>query len=197
MATTKGTGRTEARTGTRTPAASSRSIEKAKPAPSPVRVAATRARAGRKIQKKMPVIWEDGSVSRPSARGSKAVQPPPARGPITSRLPLSRGTDGLANVATAAIQEFWEKFHHYHRLQAELEKLYLWFEEFEQVLKRDNQELDRVLSGVQSIYRPPAEVLGKPIAKRPARARAAAVEPDGTRLARGSAVRRGTPVKSR
>jgi|GEM_PF-6868484 len=116
--------------------------------------AATRARAGRKIQKKMPVIWDDGSVSRPSARGSRAVQPPIQYGPVTSRLPLSRATGGLTDVATTAMGEFWEKFHHYHRLQAELEKLYLWFEDFEQKLSRDNHELDRILSGVQALYRP-------------------------------------------
>lgn len=131
---------------------------------------------GRKIQKKMPVIYEDGSVSRPGARGSRAVQPPPAHGPITSGLPLFRATDGLANIATASIEEFWAKFHQYHRLQAEAEKLYLWFEEFEQKLARDNRELDRVLAGVQSIYGPPFETVARTIARRPARARAAAAE---------------------
>ncbi len=121
-------------------------------------VAAPRRRApgaGRKIQKRMPVIWEDGSISRPGARGSKAVQPPPARGPVTSALPLSRAHDGLANVAVAGVEQFWEKFHQYPRLQADLEKLYLWFEDFEQSLKRDNQELARILSGVQSLYLSP------------------------------------------
>ena len=140
-------------------------------------VAAPRRRApgaGRKIQKRMPVIYEDGSISRPGARGSKAVQPPPARGPITSSLPLSRAHDGLANVAVAGVEQFWEKFHQYHRLQAELEKLYLWFEEFEQTLSRDNKELDRVLAGVQALQRPPAETVARTAAKRPTRARATA-----------------------
>ena len=132
--------------------------------------------AGRKIQKTMPVLYKDGRIARPGARGSKAVQPPPAHGPITSRLPLFRGTDGLAEVATASIEEFWEKFHQYHRLRAEAEKLYLWFEEFEQTLARDNQEFDRMLSGVQSIYGPPAETTARIVARRPARARATAAE---------------------
>lgn len=111
--------------------------------------------AGRKIQKKMPVIWEDESISRPVARGSRASQPLPEFGPITSQLPLSRGADGLATVAATAIQEFWEKFHHYHRLQAELEKLYLWFEDFEQTLARDNKELDRILAGARAAFSSP------------------------------------------
>jgi len=136
--------------------------------------------AGRKIQKKMPVIWKDGSISRPGARGSNAVQPPPAHGPVTSRLPLFRGTDGLANIATASIEEFWEKFHQYHRLQAEAEKLYLWFEDFEQSLRRDNKEFDRLLAGVQSLYTSLDEMLGKTVAGPASRPLADAAEPDQT-----------------
>ncbi len=176
MATTRDAGRADASTGTRTAPAGSRSTSESQPIP-----ATRRSPAGRKIQKKMPVIWEDGSVSRPSARGSRAIQPPPARGPITSRLPLSRGADDLATVATTAIGEFWEKFHHYHRLQAELEKLYLWFEEFEQMLGRDNQELERILSGVQAAYGHSPEALGKPSPKRSGRTRPIVAEPTGRR----------------
>ncbi|MHB1527596.1 MAG: hypothetical protein ACYCZN_15225 [Candidatus Dormibacteria bacterium] len=136
--------------------ASSASASGEKPGPGvPSGTGGFRPGAGRKIQKKMPVIWEDGSISRPVARGSRASQPPPAFGPITSQLPLSRGADGLATVATTAIQEFWEKFHHYHRLQAELEKLYLWFEDFEQGLGHDNQELARILSGARGAFSSP------------------------------------------
>lgn len=116
------------------------------------KVGGRRPGAGRKIQKKMPVIGEDGSVSRPSARGSKAVQPPPAFGAATSRLPLSRGADGLRAVAATAVGEFWEKVHYYQKLQAELEKLYLWFEDFEQRLNRETQELEQIRAWLQALH---------------------------------------------
>ena len=162
MATTgSNTGRATARTGARAATNGSGGTERAKVPMATDAGTITRARAGRKIQKKMPVIWEDGSVKRPAARGSKGIQPAPAKGPITSRLPLSRGTDGLATVATSAVGEFWEKFHYYHQLQAELENLYLWFEEFEQTLHRDNGELEMILAGVQARHRPPTETSGR------------------------------------
>lgn len=193
MATTRGTGRTRVRSGTQPASARSQSVGKSTSVAA--RDGATRGRAGRKIQKRMPVILEDGSVRRPPARGSKAVQPPAAHGPVTSRLPLSRGTDGLANIAVGAVQEFWEKFHQYHALQAELEKLYLWFENFEQSLKRDNEELDRILAGAQALHRPPAEIVGKPTARPAARARAG--QPEGASVARGQMQRRTAMAKAR
>lgn len=197
MATTKGTTRGAVRTGARTTTTGSQLVDAGKPTTAVTRGTPRRARAGRKIQKKMPVIWEDGSVRRPSARGSKALQPPPANGPITSRLPLSRGTDGLATVATTAIGEFWDKFHHYHRLQAELEKLYLWFEDFEQALSRDNEELGRVLAGAQAIYGHSGEAPGKPAPKRSSRAQAAANGSPKSGSVRSQAGRRQVAARSR
>lgn len=198
MATTgRTTGRAPTRTGARAATNGSKGTEKAKVPIGSAPETITRARAGRKIQKKMPVIWEDGAVKRPSARGSKGVQPAPANGPITSRLPLSRGADGLATVATSAVGEFWEKFHYYHQLQAELENLYLWFEEFEQTLRRDNGELEMILAGVEALHRFPTEATGRVTRRVPARERPAPTAPRGTRRSQSQPTRATVSTKSR
>jgi len=194
MATTgRSTGRAPARTATNR----SKGTDEAKVPVASAPGAVTHARAGRKIQKKMPVIWEDGSVKRPSARGSKGVQPAPANGPITSRLPLSRGADGLATVATSTVGEFWEKFHYYHQLQAELENLYLWFEEFEQTLRRDNGELEMILAGVQALHRFPAQAAGRGTRQAAAREHPAPTAPRGTRRSQSQPTRATASTKPR
>ncbi|MHB1524892.1 MAG: hypothetical protein ACYCZN_01205 [Candidatus Dormibacteria bacterium] len=100
-------------------------------------------------------------------------------------------------MATRGVGEFWEKFHHYHRLQAELEKLYLWFEEFEQRVSRDNQELDRILLGVQAVSGSRASIVAKTTARRPVRGRTAAVAANVSPATRGQAGRRPPTIKSR
>jgi hypothetical protein len=43
----------------------------------------------------MPLVAKDGTVFRPRAKGSRAVQPPVAFGPITSQLKLAAAVSTL------------------------------------------------------------------------------------------------------
>lgn len=50
---------------------------------------------GRPLIPRMPLVAKDGTVFRPRARGSKAVQPPVELGPITSQLKLAQAVSTI------------------------------------------------------------------------------------------------------